>query len=266
MKKITIKAFLFIFCLFTLLSCSDEELLGKENLAAPVKLEIKGLILTDTLQFVLDGKVVGEGIGGAIRISDRLYQPGQKIQVNKKADGKQIDEILIEKSPFKQVKKIFYDGITFSDKIELTPVVNTNNMGVRMRFTSSSKFFYGGPVDVEFMIQEIDMNTFEFSYVKANIMFKNVTGSFGEFMELPPLISDDVTIRQYVIVVHKSGTNEHPYKDGVEYGGYPDPDVVFGNLENFNAGDSVLLSVKDGFSGETFLSAYYIEDLSTPFK
>lgn len=266
MKKILIHACLFAFCAFVLLSCDKEELLDNENLGAPVKLEIKGLILVDTLQFVLEGKVIGQGINGEIKISDRLYNPGQKIQVTKKADGKLIDEILIEKSPFKQVKKIFYDGTTFTDKIELTPVLDPNNMGVRMRFTSSNKLFYGGPVDVKFMIQEFDMNTFEASYFKTNIMFKNVTGAFGEFVELPPLVSDDFALRQYVIVVHKAGTNEHPYKDGIVYGGYPDPNVVFGNLEYFTAGESVLLSVTDGLDYGNDLTAYYIQDLSTPFK
>jgi len=265
MKKIVIKACLVTFSLFTLLSCNNEDLLD-ENLNAPVKLEVKGLILMDTLQFVLEGKVIGEGIGGEIKISDRLYQPGQKIQVSKKADGKLIDEILIEESPFKQVKRIFYDGTTFSDKIELTPVSNIEYMGIRMRFSSSHKLFYGGPVDVKFLVQEIDLTTFQYSYVNTNIVFENVTGAFGEFMELPPLVSDDLTIRQYVIVVHKAGTNEHPYQDGVQYEGYPDPNVVLGNLDYFAAGESTLLSVSDSFGGENLLSSYFIEDLSTPFK
>lgn len=265
MKKILIQVGLFSFCFFAILSCSTEELVN-ENVSAPVKLEIKGLILVDTLEFVLEEKIIGEGIDGSIKISDRLYQPEQKILVRKKEDGKTVGEFIVAAQPFKQLKKIFYDGTSFTDKIELTPVANPDNMGVRMRFTSSNKLFYGGPVDVKFMIQEIDMNTFMFSYVTTDIVFKNVTSAFGEFMEIPPLVSDDLTIRQYVVVVHKTGTNEHPYNDGVEYGGYPDPDFVVGNLESFTAGDSVLLSVIDGFSGEVQLGAYYIQDLSTPFK
>lgn len=265
MKKIFVYICLLSFCLVSFLGCKKEQSLEASDLAAPVRLEIKGLILVDTLQFLLEGKLIGQGIGGAIRISDRLYQPGQKIQVRRKADGKQIDEILIAEKPFNQVKKIFYDGITFTDKIDLTPVSNQNNMGVRMRFSSSSDLFYGGPVDVELMVEEIDFNTFEFTYVKSNLIFKNITAAFGEFVELPSLVSTDVMLRRYVVIVHKAGTNEPPYKNGIQLGGDPNPDFVFGYLDNFMAGESALLSVTDSFSGR-ILSGYQIEDLSTPFK
>jgi len=266
MKTKKIQMGLVSICILILLACEKITPLDDPNSATPVKMDIKGLVLTDTLEFVLDNVVIGQAIESQFSISDRLYSPGKKIQIRKKTGKTVVGEIEIEEEPRNQVKKIFYDGTTFTDKIDLTPVSNPDNMGVRMKFSSSSKLFYGGPVDVKFMIQEIDMNTFSFSYVNTDLIFKNVTSSFGDFHEVPPLVSDDTTLRQYVVVVHKAGTNEAPYKNGIELGGYPDPNVVLGNLDTFTAGESVLLSIADTFASETLLDSYRIEDLSTPFK
>lgn len=266
MKTRYIKIALLSFCLLHLFACKKAEPLANMTPQKFAKLELKGLVLNDTLVFVLDGQIVGTAIDGNFRLQDRIYTAGKILQVLKKADGKAVGEIRIAEAPYNQVRKIFYDGTTFTDKVDLTPVSDPNNMGVRLRFTSTTNLFYDGPVDVEFMIQQMDMNTYEISYIKTDILFKNVTNSFGEFVELPPLSSTDTVLRGYVIVVYKTGTNEPPYKEGVQLAGEPDPDFVYGSLD-FRPGDSQLLSVSDMFySGTLLLSAYSIEDLSTPFK
>jgi hypothetical protein len=267
MKKILIYTCLLTFCLLSLLGCKKEQQLEDPNLAAPVKLEIKGLILVDTLQFLLDGKVIGQGIDGTISISDRLYQPGQKIQVRKKSDSKQIGELSIAESPFKQVKKIFYDGVAFTDKIDLTPVSDPNNMGIRVSFSTTFGAFYGGPVDVELLVRKWDFTTGEMIFTDFKVI-KNVTSTFSEFVELPPLESTDTYAMTYAIKVYKAGTKEIPYTNKVDLSNVYDLANNHGTIDNFIPGDSQLLSIAPAtWDNFTMLSdGYNIQDYSAAFK
>jgi hypothetical protein len=267
MKKILIYACLIAFCQLSFLGCKKQQPLEAADLAAPVRLEIKGLILVDTLQFLLYGKVIGQGIDGTISISERLYQPGQKVQVRKKADSKQIGEILVAGSPFKQVKKIFYDGVTFTDKIDLTPVSDPNNMGIRVNFSTTFGAFYGGPVDIELFVRKIDNETGAIlSYTNIKVI-KNVTNTFSEFVELTPIETTDAYFFQYVFKVYKAGTKELPYTDQVNLKNV-DPDNIYGYIENFIPGDSQLLSISPTSEDNLTIlgDSYAVQDYSSAFK
>ncbi|WP_442591275.1 hypothetical protein ACSBL2_08580 [Pedobacter sp. AW31-3R] len=259
MKMIFIKMSLVLFCLIAVLGCKKEQPLIDPNVGAPVKLVIKGLILVDTLQFILEGKIIGQGIEGDIRISDRLYQPGQKIQIRKKGNDKLIDEIIVAESPFNQVKKIFYDGTTFTDKIELTPVGNPENMGVKFRFISTSAAFYGGPVDIELFDSYIDFDLFEFVYTPIKTI-PNVSSGFSDFIELMPLQPD----HSYEFKVYKAGTKEQPYNNSDIV--TTDPSTNYGQL-SFDAGKSKLIAISPSKTGNgTISNGYSVQDLAYAFQ
>lgn len=105
--------------------------------------------------------------------------------------------------------------------------------------------------------KEIDRNTFQFSYVETDTLFKNVINTFGEFMKLPPLVNDYLTLRMYVIMI---------YKNGMQYARKQNANVVRSNLKNFTTGESTLVSVTDWFYDQELLTVYYIQDLSTAFR
>jgi len=259
-----------IYCvclLATLPACKKGELVNTPQERA-VKMEFKGAILNDTLEFVSNNKVIGEAINTWFKMTNVYYNPHEKIQLRKKADGKVVGEFEVMPVPFLQVKRIFYDGVTATDKLELTPVSDTNNMGFRLKFATTFKDFYGGPVDVEILHLHIDYNTFEFKFTPLKTI-SGVTTTFGEFFELPPLATVEDS---YVFKVYKAGTKDLPYTSlkNVELS---NPDFYYGDLVNtyyFVAGDSRLLSISPyiSFNGDhdVVTDGYSVEDFSSAFK
>jgi len=247
---------------FFLSACKKEQLLNTKQAASPVSFSVKGAILQDTLEFTLNNKVLGQAIdnfsfpkeGGGV-----LLNPGDKIQLRKKADGKVIKEFEMAATPFNQVKKIFYDGTTLSDNVTLTPVSNPDNMGFRFRFSTTFKDFYGGPVDLDFL--DVDENTFE---IVPFMKVKNITGTFGDFVEFPPLKPD----HSYYLLVYKSGTEELPYTslENVSEDAQSNPYHKFMFYTVFKKGASQLISISlyinEGIVGQ----GYDINDLSSAFK
>jgi hypothetical protein len=246
---------------FFLSACKKEQLLNTEQAASPISFSVKGAILQDTLEFTLNKKVLGQAIGNFVFPTSGtvLFNPGDKIQVRKKADGKVIKEFEMAAKPFNQVKKIFYDGTTLSDNVTLTPVSNPDNMGFRFRFSTTFKDFYGGPVDLEFL--DVDDNTFE---IVPFMKVKNVTGTFGDFIEFPPLQTD----HSYYLLVYKAGTEELPYTslENVSEDAQSNPYHRFMVASEFKKGASQLLSISlyinEGIVGQ----GYDINDLSSAFK
>ena len=267
MKKIFKKSLLCALCIIALLGCEKEETLEDLNLGAPVRLEIKGLILVDTLQFVLEGKVIGEGIDGTISISERLYQSGQKIDVVKKADQKVIGQFTVAPEPYQQVKKIFYDGTTFTDKIELTPVSNPDHMGFRLRFSTTFSDFYGGPVDVEFFVRSVTTTRPRVTTYTSLKLVKNITASFGDFFELPSLTPESGVTKSYQFKIYKSGTTDLPYTNN-EKVKVVDPQLNYGNFSDvFTSGSSTLISISPSIQDFIYIGAgYQIQDLANAFQ
>ncbi|SDP99851.1 hypothetical protein SAMN05428975_5186 [Mucilaginibacter sp. OK268] len=265
---IKLKYLILVFALF-LLACKKEQLLNP-NQVEPVNLTIKGYVMTDTLEFVFNNKILGQAIDDAFTTSQTgvLFTPGDKIQVRKKADGKTVGNIEVAASPFNQVKKIFYDGTTLSNNLVLTPVTNPENMGLRLRFSTPFKDFYGGPVDIEIFEYTVNNDTYEITYTSVKEV-KNVTGVFGDFVELEPLISTELLTKQYNVKVYKAGTKELPYTsmDHV-FLDDPDPNNNYSEAISFEKGASKLISISpNGNDDKTEIgSGYSIADFSAAFK
>ena len=267
MKTAYIKLSLLSFCLLILFACKKVEPLAALEPQKFAKLEVKGLVLNDTLEFVLDGQIIGTAIDGSFTFQDRVYTAGKKLQVRKKSDGKAVGEILIADGPYKQVRKVFYDGITFTDKIELTPVSDPNNMGVRLRFATTFPDFYGGPVDVEFFIMSRTTTRPRITTYTSVELVKNVTGSFGDFIELPALIEEAGFTKSYQLKVYKSGTTDLPYSNTNNLM-ITDPQNNYGDIgELFTAGSSKLLSISPTIQDLIYIgNGYSIQDLADAFQ
>jgi len=261
--------YIFFVCLLVILpACKKEELVNTPQERA-VKVEFKGAILNDTLEFVANNKVIGTAINTSFIMTNVYYSPNEKIQLRKKADGKVVGEFEVMATPFLQVKKIFYDGKTATDKLDLTPPSDTNNMGFRLKFTTPFKGFIGGPVDVEILHLHINYDTYEFTMTPFKTI-SGVTTTFGDFFELPPLATFEDS---YIFKVYKPGTKELPYTS-LENVELSNPlEFNYGDITNayyFVAGDSRLLSISPnvGFNGDhdVVTDGYSVEDFSFAFK
>ncbi|RKR83392.1 hypothetical protein BDD43_3600 [Mucilaginibacter gracilis] len=255
-----IKYIVFLFPIL-LSACKKEQLLNPEKGTSPVNFNIRGAVLTtDTLELIFNNKVLGTIPAGKVPFTGGLFTPGDKIQLRKKADGKIIKEFEVAEKPFNQVKNFFYDGATLSDNIVLTPVSNPDNMGFRFRFSTTFKDFYGGPVDLEFL--DVDDNTYEIvPYIKV----KNITGTFGDFIEFAPLKPD----HSYYLLVYKAGTEDLPYTslENVSDDAQSNPYQRFLTFTDFKKGDSQLLSISPYLSEKNkVLQGYDMSDLSAIFK
>jgi len=260
-----IKYFFLLVSLLTLASCKKQELFH-ENQDKLVQVNLQGLILSDTLEFVMNDKVICTAFDNVFTANGKLFDANSKVQIRKKATTKLLGEFTLG-SNFNQTRKIFYDGINVSDNIELTPVSDPNNMGFRLNFSTKFAAFYGGPVDVELFIQEIDNETGSPSYTSVKVI-KNVTGSFSEFIELPTLEITEAYFRKYALKVYKAGTKELPYTDKVDLSNVYDLANNYGTIDSFIAGDSQLLSISPGTWDDFTLlgDGYNIQDYSSAFK
>lgn len=274
MKKFNYLILLLIFLSF---SCKKEQLLYS-SYGKTLQLEIKGYVVTDTLEFVKDNEVICTASGQSFKMKGNLYFANSgfiNIQIRKKGDSKIIGNFQFTDKPYYQLKKIFYDGTTISDNVERTAVSNPENMGIRVRFSSTFSNFYGGPVDIQLFVEtQIDE---PYSKTVTPIkMFRNVTGTFSEFAELPPLAIDTVTGKKYAYTykVYKAGTTEPPYNNLDSSNSIvEDFDTNYGyeGLDYFKSGDSRLLSISpllsDIGTGKLVLDVgYVVVDYSSAFK
>lgn len=248
--------------LFLLLSgCTKEEMLQQDP-AKIVDLEMKGLVMTDTLEFVLNDKVICTAIDGTFQMTNdnHLFRAGGIVSVRKKDGLQDVGQFELNESPFKQVKKIFYDGNQLSDNVELTPISSPENIGMRFRFSTKYPGFYGGPVDIELFDYSVDPDTFATIYTPLNIVIKNVTGAFSNFIELPPPPEG----HSYSFKVYKKDTKQLPFNDSADLS-IIDPESVYGYIL-FYPGQSQLLTVDIFYDGMLFFGEYNITDNSGSFK
>lgn len=246
--------------------CSKEELAMDTPHA--VKLRIRGFAAKDTLEFVSGDTVLLTAIPD--NGFDQIFllvvkEKPRQLQIRKKGTAAVIENLSIQASPFDQDKRIYYDGVKVSDKIELTPVKDVRNGGMRLMFTSGGyRYFYGGPVDIQIFHRRLDMNTFDYSDTPVK-MVSNVTDSFGEFIELPEVISTDQIWESYVFRVYKAGTTEMPYTEGADYSNLYEP--YTGDLP-LAVGKSELLVISPNYydGGATLGNGYTVNDLSVYFR
>jgi len=266
MKNSFLNKYTLLFSLLIIFQSCKKGVEAVPEFVRPVRVEFKGLVLNDSLELISAGKVIGKAFETEFRMSSVYYNPNELITVRRIADKKVFAEFQVTKAPFKQVKILYYDGVTLADNLALTPVTNPANVGVRLRFSSSFKDVFKGPVDVEIFDTVIDWDTWQYTYISV----KTVTGVnavFGDFFELPPL--QDET-HSYMYRVYKSGTKEPPFTDlkDVIFEG---PSMEYGELigsYSFTGGDSRLLSLSPQLSmtDREIVTGYTAIDFSAPFK
>lgn len=213
MQKLKYSFFL-LFLVLTFPACKKESLLQETKKI--VKVQIKGYIMTDTLEFVVNGKSIIQAIDNSFQNpgdgSNIAYlNAGDEIFVRKKAGGKAVGKFNIQADPFAQEKKFFYDGTTLTDNLELTPVSDPNNYGLKLQFSTNFVDFYGGPVDIEFFEQVTTTTRPRVTTYESVKLITSVTNKFSDFYELPPIQPEAGKLKSYVFKVYKTGTKELPY-------------------------------------------------------
>jgi hypothetical protein len=190
------------------------------------------------------------------------------IIIRKKGTTASLGTLKIKDSPFSQTQKFFYDGITVAPDVQLTKVTNPENMGIRLAFKTSYAYFKGAPVDIELYVRTIDFNTFETSYVPYKII-KNVTASFGDFIELPPIVTDENFWRSYCVRVFDASSDTMTFKPGVNTDYYNVEDGIYGSLDDgppFKSGDSRLYMIDLNYDRAYLYAGYRVYELSGIFK
>lgn len=233
-----------------------------------VKLNIKGFSIGDTLEFVHDGNVVATaaanlGFDETVLMSIKMDK--ENISVQKKGGTEAIGNFDVNTAPFSQTKRIYFDGTALIDNVELTPVSDPANMGLRVSFKTSYPCFSGAPVDVELFEQLWDMNTFEIAYRPLNIIIPDVGSSFSGFYELPELISTPEMFRSYKFKVYKAGTKEPALTDKADLSFLPDSQNHYGSIY-FVPGESQLLIIDFNYDAATLFEDFYVQDIATLFQ
>lgn len=233
-----------------------------------VKLNIKGFSMDDTLEFVHEGITIAtaaanQGFDQTVMMAVKSGK--DSIAVRKKGSTETIGQLEVNATPFFQSKKVYFDGATVTDNVELTPVSNPANMGFRASFKTAYPYFYGGPVDIELFEQKWDMNTFEITYHPLNITIPAVGGAFSGFYELPELVSTPDVLRSYKFKVYKAGTKETVFTEQADLSGIPDPQNQYGTIY-FTAGESQLLVIDFYYSDATVFDDFSVQDIAAQFR
>jgi hypothetical protein len=277
------KRYLTVTTVFMLLlmfaACKKETVLtGSKNV---INVQVKGYVMADTLEFVINGKILGQAIESTFTSGDggwsgSYINAGDEITVRKKADGKTVGTIKISESPFEQEKKIFYDGTTLTDNLVLTPVSNPDNFGFKLQFKTTFADFYGGPVDIEFFEESTTTTRPRIITYKSIKLIAGVTGSFGNFNELPPLLPETGKRKVYAFKIYKAGTKDLPYTK-MDHVDIPDPDNTYGYLDEVSPapGMSMLISISpvlidengnQGPNGAFVSAGFQLFDFASAFR
>lgn len=242
---------------------------GKKELAMPsttaVKVTLAGYSFDDTLEAVKGNVVIAtlranSGFSQIVLVA--VNNDKEQISLRKKGTTEILSTFDVNRTPFEQKKRIFFDGKTINDKIELTPVSNPGNVGFRIQFKTDFPYFYGGPVDFIIWEQHVDESTYEYTFEKVKEI-KNVGNAFSDFVELPKLINTDLVTKTYVFKVFKAGTEELPYTEGADLSNISSMEYNFGIIENMKAGDSKLLIVRPYYTDRMVGDSYEVEDIAS---
>jgi hypothetical protein len=267
MKSIC-RSFVYILTITLLLTACN-----KKEPAMPtpsvVKMTFRGYSFYDTLEVVK-----GKELLATLRANSSfevialiaINNDKEQLGLRKKGTTEIISTIDVNRTPFQQNKKIFFDGKTVSDKVEVTPVSNPENIGFRLWFTTDFPYFYGGPVDFAISKLTYDNITYDFSFTPVKTI-KNVGNTFSEFIELPLLTSTEQETSLYTVRVFKAGTTELPYKEGVDLSALPEPQFYYCSIDGLKAGQSALFKLSPFYSGEKYLrESFVLEDIASPFR
>lgn len=203
-----------------------------------VVLKTKGYAGTSTLEFVLNGKVIGSGTGNKFPESMTINineGENQEVQIRKQGETEILTTKTIVSTQAEQVITFYYDGQVILDKIDLTPPANPANINVSAKFETTLPLYYAGPVDLVFFIRD---NTGS-NVITTYRLELPADGAFSSNIELPPLAAEST----YTFRIFKSGTN-----DVVPYNTSNDVTPLKYNyiaISEFKAGSSQLLILND---------------------
>ncbi|TBO44399.1 hypothetical protein [Pedobacter kyonggii] len=225
-----------------------------------VNLRIKGYATSGELEFVMDGKILGEG-SMAIDQSYQIYlNEGDKkeLQVRLKGETNVLAKRNIDATTDEQRLSFFFDGTSIFDQIPtLTPPKNPNNMSVTATF--SSLYTAAGSVPMFTGQAEVDIVFFMTDgsdVVRPDPEIRITVPTDGKFVtfELPPLPNG----LYYTYDIYKKGSTELPYKDFDLTGGNVALNegrlgqMSFGSFMDpyyFKAGSSKLILLQDEAQG-----------------
>lgn len=250
-------------------SCQKGEEFAKPTEKKVVRLNLQGYIMRDTLEFLKEGQVLCE----AYETNFNMVQtPGvsptvsaTELQVRKKGSLTVLDTLFIKEEPFDQIFRIFYDGNSLSDNIEITPVSGPGKVGMRVSLQANSAYMTEGNVDIEifekvfaFFPDGTSSETYESLYT-----LKNVGSEFSDFLELPAITFDDPMVyKSYVFKVYQAGTKNYPFKEGVLFN--QPVETIYGDLY-LSDGQSALLQIVPSFTENTF-DFYNANDIAQYFQ
>lgn len=261
------RSFLYILTIASFITACNK----KEPAILPtsvIKMIFKGYSFNDTLEVVQHNVVLATLRANSSFEAMSLIaikNANEEIGLRKKGTSEIISTITVPPTPFMQTKKIFFDGKTVQDKIEVTPVKQPGNIGFRIWFKTDFPYFYGGPVDFVISKLSYDNSTYDFSFTPVTTI-KNVGDTFSEFIELPRLTSTEQETNQYVLRIFKAGTTELPYKEGVDLSGIADFQFYYCIIDGLKAGQSGLFKVGPYYSEKTLGESFQMEDIAFPFR
>lgn len=246
-------------------ACSKKELAMPST--AVVKVTLAGYSFGDTLEAVRGNVVIAtlranSGFSEIALIA--VNGDKEQIGIRKKGTTAILSTFDVNRAPFEQQKRIFFDGKKIDDKIELTPVTNPKNVGFRIQFKTDFPYFYGGPVDFVFWEQDVDESTYEYTFKKITEL-KNVDNAFSDFVELPELINTSQVTKSYVFKVFKAGTEELPYTEEADLSNISSIEYNFGIINNMKAGESKLFIVRPYYTDKMVGDSYEVEDIANFF-
>ena len=176
-----------------------------------VLLNIKGYSGKDTMEFLMDGKVLKTGTGSiALENIPININTGQtrEVQVRKQGETTVLARKTIVAGTAQQSLTFYYDGVTIVDQINLIPPADPANITISVKFESTVPNFRG-PVD--FVVFIMDPSMPESSPLRYTTTNYKITlpadGSFGPTIELPPVEGAGIG-KGYVFRLFKSGTTD----------------------------------------------------------
>lgn len=251
-----------------------------------VTLLLKGYAISGELEFLIDGKLSGEG---SARIEKSLTllmdnNDTRELTIRKKGETAILFTKTIGATPVRQPLIFFFDGKNIVGNVELDQPVNPSNMMIKARFqTIFPNQFKGVDVDLVFYTRLLtSTNTSVGTKITPEIRFTlPKDGSFNT-IELPPLPGPEYI---YSFDIYEKGTNIEPYNPGspLTLAGYtikPNEGRVASayvdfpeNRLNFEAGKSKLLIITDARTlaivagiKSVFISGGKVNDLSQYFQ
>lgn len=180
-----------------------------------VTLLLKGYAISGELEFLIDGKLSGEG---SAQIEKSLTLPmdnngTRELTIRKKGETAILFTKTIPASPARQQLVFFFDGTSIVDNVQLDPPANPQNMMIKARFQTTYPLqFKNVDIDLVFYTRlATAANTVVGTKMVPELRFKLPKDGSFQTLELPPLPGSNYI---YSFDIVESGTTLDPYTSG----------------------------------------------------